>query len=209
MIVWTQPDQDPITIAALGASHWLEIMAINADAMILAVGSARKVWVFDLKTYEMINQFDHKHSVSGLCFDSKGRKLYASTYQGVAVWFARLSGQSQKLMKWEGSHTMVAISPDDRFLMTAMQDNALHGWRLSDSKDMRMGGYPAKIRDLEFFARGKMLATSGASGIVVWPFLKPTGPMGEEAHEIHPQQGHLVVKVAGAPSHPFRGCRIG
>jgi WD40 repeat protein len=203
LIMWTRSDEGTQSIGQCGESCWLETMAINTDAMIMAVGAARQVSVFDLKTNQMINQFDHKHSVSSLCFDSKGRKLFASTYQGVAVWFSRLSHQSQKLMKWEGSHTMVAISPNDRFLMTAMQDNALHGWRLSDAKDMRMGGYPAKIRDLRFFAKGTMLATSGASGVVVWPFFKSTGPMGEEAHEIHPQSGHHVVKLAGAQSHPF------
>ncbi len=43
-----------------------------------------------------------------------------------------------------------------------MQENALHGWRISDAKDMRMGGYPAKVRSLAFLEGGRMLATAGA-----------------------------------------------
>ena len=62
-----------------------------------------------------------------------------------------------------------------------------------------MGGYPAKIKSVSFFAKGKLLATSGANGAVVWPFLKPTGPMGENASEINPEETTMVTVCAGAP----------
>ncbi|MGN6422288.1 MAG: WD40 repeat domain-containing protein, partial [Asticcacaulis sp.] len=128
----------------------------------------------------------------------KGRKLYCATYNGVAVWFARIAGQKPQMLTWAGSHTKIAIAPSGDYVLTAMQENALHGWRVRDSKDMRMGGYPAKIKSMSFFAKGKLLATAGAMGAVVWPFLKPTGPMGEEASEINPQESTLVSVVAGA-----------
>jgi WD40 repeat protein len=90
-------------------------------------------------------------------------------------------------------------SPDGKFLMSAMQENSLHGWRLSDSKDMRMGGYPAKVKSLAFLSGGLMLATSGANGAVVWPFQGANGPMGKEAAEIAYDQDALVVRVAATP----------
>ena len=43
-----------------------------------------------------------------------------------------------------------------------MQENALHGWRLSDGQHMRMSGYPSKTHILSFTRNGKWLATSGA-----------------------------------------------
>ena len=46
---------------------------------------------------------------------------------------------------------------------------------------MRMGGYPAKPRSLAFLGAGALLATSGAPGVVVWPFGGANGPMGREA----------------------------
>jgi WD40 repeat protein len=104
------------------------------------------------------------------------------------------------MQKWAGSHIAVAYSPDGKFLISAMQENALHGWRLQDNKDMRMGGYPAKPRSLAFLGSGALLATSGAPGVVVWPFGGANGPMGRDAAEIGPDEAALVTCVAGQPS---------
>lgn len=201
-VVWTTTDTDPLELAH-HQGLWIDLLAATDKGQILAYGSGKKVFVKTLGKADAPHNFVHEHSVSGLCFDPSGKKLYCATYGGVDVWFSRIASQKPQRLKWAGSHTAVAASPDGRFLMTAMQDNALHGWRLSDSKDMRMGGYPAKIKSLEFFAKGKLLATSGASGAVVWPFLRPTGPMGEQASEINADPAALVVKVAGAPEHPL------
>ena len=51
---------------------------------------------------------------------------------------------SRPLLEWKGSHLDVIASPDGRFLVTSMQENALHGWRVADSRNMRMTGYPAQ-----------------------------------------------------------------
>jgi hypothetical protein len=80
-----------------------------------------------------------------------------------------------------------------------MQENALHGWRISDARDMRMGGYPAKVRSLAFLAGGRMLATSGAPGVVVWPFGGADGPLGKQAMEVGFDETALVTRVAAEP----------
>jgi hypothetical protein len=76
-----------------------------------------------------------------------------------------------------------------------MQENALHGWRLSDARDMRMGGYPSKVKSLAFV--DGWLATAGANGVVLWPFTGADGPMGKQAAEIGFEDASLVVRVAG------------
>jgi hypothetical protein len=78
-----------------------------------------------------------------------------------------------------------------------MQENALHGWRLADSRDLRMGGYPSKVKSLVFVDGGDWLATSGAAGAVMWPFAGGSGPMGKQAAEIGFEEGSLVTRVAG------------
>ena len=103
------------------------------------------------------------------------------------------------MLKWAGSHVGVAWSPDGKFLITAMQENQLHGWRLADSKDLRMCGYPAKVKSLAFLDKGLMLATSGANGVVIWPFVGANGPMGKEAAEIGFDEHALVARVAATP----------
>ena len=196
-VVWTSKDAGPIELAAHKGA-WIDVIAAAPEGQVIAYATAKKVHVLDLLKKES-KTFTHEHSVSDLVFDPKARKLYCATYNGVVVWFARID-EKQKPQKlfWAGSHTKIAMAPSGEFVITTMQENALHGWRLKDSKDMRMGGYPAKIKSLDFFAKGKLLATSGANGAVVWPFLRPNGPMGEEASEINPLEGSMVSVVAGA-----------
>ena len=73
--------------------------------------------------------------MSDIAFDPKGRRVAAASYGGVWLWYARIEKQVPQVLKWAGSHAMVLWSPDGKFLMSAMQENSLHGWRLSDSKD--------------------------------------------------------------------------
>ena len=103
------------------------------------------------------------------------------------------------MIEWKGSHIDVTWSPDGRFVVSTMQESALHGWRLSDGKDMRMGGYPAKVRSLAFLSRGRLMASSGAPAAVVWPFSGADGPMGKEAAEVAFKEGSEVCRVAAAP----------
>lgn len=195
-IVWTTKDSGPIELASHKGA-WIDAIAADTTAQAIAYVAAKKVFVRDLlKKTEHV--FTHEHSVSDAVFSPDGRKLYCATYNGVAVWFTRIPQQKPTKLHWAGSHTKIAISPKGDYVITAMQENALHGWRLKDSKDMRMGGYPAKIKSLEFFAKGKLLATSGAGGAVVWPFLGPNGPMGQEASEINYEDSTKVSVVAGA-----------
>ena len=195
-VVWTTKDSGPIELA-VHKGKWIDVLTVAPEGQVIAYGAAKTVYVRDLlKKTELV--FQHEHSVSAAGFSPDGRKLYCATYNGVVVWFARIAQQKPTKLFWAGSHTGIAVAPAGDYVVTAMQENALHGWRLKDSKDMRMGGYPAKIKSMQFFARGKLLATAGAQGAVVWPFLKSTGPMGEEASEINPEQSTLVSVVAGS-----------
>jgi WD40 repeat protein len=195
-IVWTSKEAGCIELAAHKGA-WIDAIAVAPEGQVIAYAVAKTVYVLDMLKKESW-AFKHEQSVADLCFDPKGRKLFCATYNGVVVWFARIKEQKPTKLFWAGSHTKIAMAPSGEFVITAMQENALHGWRLKDSKDMRMGGYPAKIKSLDFFAKGKLLATSGANGAVVWPFLRSNGPMGEEASEINPQESSMISVVAGA-----------
>ncbi|MDX5392514.1 MAG: WD40 repeat domain-containing protein, partial [Caulobacteraceae bacterium] len=133
-------------------------------------------------------------------FDPKGRRLAVATYGGVWLWFARIAEQKPTVLEWAGSHIALAWSADGKFLMSSMQENQLHGWRVADEKNMRMGGYPAKVKSLVFLSKGQMMATSGAQGVVIWPFGGSTGPMGKQAAEIGFDASTLVARVAATPA---------
>jgi len=84
------------------------------------------------------------------------------------------------MLAWKGSHLDTLFSPDGKFLVTAMQESTLHGWRLMDAKDMRMSGYSGKVRSMVFTPGGKWLATSGSEQLILWPFATKDGPMGKQ-----------------------------
>jgi len=54
------------------------------------------------------------------------------------------------------------------------------------------------VRSFAFLSKGNLLATSGAHGAVVWPFLGAGGPMGRETTEVGYDDSALVTRVAAS-----------
>jgi WD40 repeat protein len=198
-LAWSRPEGVEV-VATAPAGRWIESLATVRGSSLAAFGAAREARVRDLADPRFERVFAHERSVADLAFDAKGRRLATATYGGAALWYAKIADQKPVMLRWAGSHIGLAFSPDGKFLISAMQENALHGWRLSDAKDMRMGGYPAKVRSLAFLEGGRFLATSGANGVVLWPFGSADGPMGKEAAEIGYEGSAIVTRVAAEPN---------
>jgi WD40 repeat protein len=196
-LVWATPDGARELAKVPG--RWIESVAASAESKLIAFAAGRELHVRDAADPAFARVFAHEKSVADVAFDPKGRRIAAATYGGVALWYGRIESQKPTVLKWAGSHVVSAFSPDGKFLISAMQDNQLHGWRVADEKNMRMGGYPAKVKSLVFLAKGQMMATSGSSGVVVWPFAGSTGPMGKQAAEVGYDESAMVVRVAAAP----------
>ena len=182
--------------------RWIDAVCSSAGSGLIAFASGREAHLRDAADPGFASRLEHERSVAAVAFDPKGRRLACATYGGAALWYAKIQTQKPQWLKWAGSHVALAFSPDGKFLISAMQENALHGWRLADGADMRMGGYPAKVKSLAFLDGGRLLATSGASGAVVWPFSGASGPMGKQAAEVGYQDGAIVTRVAAAPKAP-------
>lgn len=179
--------------------RWIDTVAASPESKLIAFGAGRELHVRDSADPAFSRVFTHEKSVADVAFDPKGRRIAAATYNGAWLWYAKIAEQKPYILKWAGSHVALAWSADGKFLMSAMQENQLHGWRVADDKNLKMGGYPAKVKSLAFLAKGQLLATSGANGVVVWPFAGATGPMGKQAAEIGFDESAMVVRVAGMP----------
>ena len=138
-----------------------------------------------------------RRRVRGLAFQPKGFRLAATHYNGASLWFPKVEAR-RRPSNGRARISTSTFSPDGRFLVTSMQENALHGWRLADSRNMRMTGYPAKTRSLSWSHDGAWLATSGADACVVWPFKDKDGPMGKAPRECGVRQPR-VTQVAFHP----------
>ena len=179
--------------------RWIDAVAASAESKLIAFAAGRELHVRDASDPKFARVFTHEKSVADVAFDPKGRRIAAATYNGAWLWYAKIAEQKPYILKWAGSHVALAWSADGKFLMSAMQENQLHGWRVADDKNLKMGGYPAKVKSMAFLAKGQLLATSGANGVVVWPFAGATGPMGKKAAEIGFDESAMVVRVAGMP----------
>lgn len=197
-VVWSRPSGGK-EIAGL-PGKWIDAVAASAESGLFAFAAGRELHVRDTRDAAFARVFQHEKSVADVAFDPKGRRIAAATYGGVWLWYARIAEQKPAILSWAGSHVAIAWSPDGKFLISAMQENQLHGWRVADEKNMRMGGYPAKVKSLVFLSKGQLMATSGANGAVVWPFAGSTGPMGKQAAEVGYSEGSLVVRVAATPA---------
>ena len=152
-VIWHRRGEAGLLATARGA--WIDSIDASAESGLIAFSHGRTLSVIDAKDAAFRRDFQHERTVSGVAFEPKGRRIATSTYGGAALWFARIADQKPTLLKWAGSHTGVAFSPDGAFVVTAMQDNQLHGWRLKDQKNLRMGGYPTKVKSVAFLANGQ------------------------------------------------------
>ncbi len=193
-LVWSRTGGAQVLAEQKG--RWIDVVATSAASGLIAFAAGREVRVRDASNPAVDNVLAHERTVAGLAFEPKGRRLAAATYGGALLWYATVRDQKPHQLKWAGSHIAVAFSPDGKFLISSMQENQLHGWRLADGKDMRMGGYPSKVKAMAFLDKGRLLATAGAAGLVIWPFGGAEGPMGKEAAEIGYDETALVTRVA-------------
>src|SRR5215813_4055216 len=177
MVGETSPDGEQRIVATDDKKRWIDNVAVGPDdAFAWSAGKTAHVRTKkgELRTFEAAS------TVAGLCFAPKGFRLAIAHYNGATLWFPNAAGAQPERLEWKGSHLGVTISPDGKFLVTCMQEPMLHGWRLADSKHMRMSGYSARVRSLSWTADGEFLATSGAEQLILWPFDGSDGPMGRQ-----------------------------
>ena len=169
--------------------RWIDNVAVHPDGAV-AWSAGKTAFIRSGKAEE--KSFDAPSTVGGLAFAPKGLRLAVAHYNGVSLWFPNMAAKPE-VLEWAGSHLAVTFSPDNKFLVTAMHEPALHGWRLADSRHMRMTGYPGRVRSMSWSAGGKALATSGAEAVIMWPFGSKDGPMGKEPAMLAPLQARVTM----------------
>ena len=169
--------------------RWIDNVALHPEGAV-AWSVGKTAFVRNGKAED--KSFEVPSTVGGLAFAPKGMRLAIAHYNGVTLWFPNMAANAE-VLEWAGSHLGVTFSPDNKFLVTSMHEPALHGWRLADTRHMRMTGYPGRVRSMSWSAGGKGLATSGADTVIVWPFGSKDGPMGKEPAMLAPLQARVTV----------------
>ena len=155
-------------------TKWVDCVAASHGLVACSSGKNVRVWVTGQP--KPLN-FIHSSTVGGLSFDAKGQRLAVAHYGGVTMWERGKRRWKSSTFAWKGFHGSVTFSPDGKYLVTAMQENALHGWRIRDKGSLAMAGYPAKVKSFAWVGDTPFLASSGADQAICWPFDGKFGPM--------------------------------
>jgi WD40 repeat protein len=193
-VVATDAAGTSTTAATDAKRRWIDHVAIGPDGAI-AWSVGKSAFVRTRKGDERTR--DVPSTVGALAFARKGLRLAIAHYNGVTLWFPNVTGDPQ-MLEWKGSHLGMTLSPDGRFLVTAMQEPALHGWRISDAHHMRMSGYSARVRSMSWTADGQWLASSGSEQLILWPFQTKDGPMGKQPRMLAP----AAARATAVACHP-------
>jgi WD40 repeat protein len=193
-VIATDAQGATTVIATDARRRWIDHVALGPDGAV-AWSAGKTAFVRTAKGEE--RSAEMPSTVGGLAFLPKGLRLAIAHYNGASLWFPNAKAEPERL-EWKGSHLGITVSPDGRFLVTAMQEPTLHGWRLADAHHMRMSGYSARVRSLAWTADGKWLATSGSEQLILWPFGSKDGPMGKQPRMLARSQ----ARVNAVACHP-------
>ncbi|KPH81030.1 WD40 repeat domain-containing protein [Bosea vaviloviae] len=193
-VVSTAATGEPTEIARDPKRRWIDAVTLSPSGSI-AWNTGKTVHARDDKG--KVRSLDVGTTPQGLVFAPKGYRLAIGQMNGVSLWYPNTEAKPD-FLEWKGAHLDVMWSPDGRFVVSSMPENALHGWKLGDKPThMRMTGYPAKPRSLSWSHDGLWLASSGADAAIVWPF-QGEGPQGKAPREC----GARHAKVTRVAFHP-------
>ncbi|MBI1201726.1 MAG: WD40 repeat domain-containing protein [Rhodopseudomonas sp.] len=197
-LVATDRDGGHEVIATDDKKRWIDQLALGPDGAV--AWSAGKLAHVRTGKGEL-REYEAPSTVAGLAFFPKGFRVAIAHYNGATLWFPNAAGAKPETLEWKGSHLGVTVSPDGKFLVTTMQEQTLHGWRIADAKHMRMSGYSARVRSLSWTHDGSALATSGSEQLILWPFDGKDGPMGRQPSLLAQSPARCSV-VACHPKQP-------
>ncbi|MBB6254590.1 WD40 repeat domain-containing protein [Nitrospirillum iridis] len=179
--------------------RWVEHLVASATSGLIVAGAGREAVVWLAGGTAPAHRYTIGSSIGGLALDGKGKRLAVAHYNGATLHYATNAASGGTALNWVGSHLTCTLSPDGRYLVTALQETGLHAWQLPGMLDMRMPGYAAKTRSFSWDRRAKWLATGGDGRAVLWPFDGKTGPMGKPPLLVAERMGAIVTRVAFHP----------
>ena len=144
----------------------------------------------------------HQSTVAALDFSKDGSRIACAHYGGVTVWSIGQVTLPPRRFAWRGSHVALKWSTDGKFIATGTQENDIHVWRMAQATDMRMQGYPAKVKSLSWTADARLLYTSSQPVFTAWPF-SGKGPEGKPPLQFGEEGAGLLTVVAAHPAAEF------
>ncbi len=180
--------------------RWIEHLAAHRATGAVAASAGKTAIV--VKDGEVKEFGPHPSTVASLDFSKDGSRIACAHYGGVTVWSIGQVILPPRPFAWRGSHVALKWSTDGKFIATGTQENDIHVWRVAQATDMRMQGYPAKVKSLSWTADARFLYTSAQPVFTAWPF-SGKGPEGKPPLQFGEEGAGLLSVVAAHPAAEF------
>ncbi|MCF8531663.1 MAG: WD40 repeat domain-containing protein [Reyranella sp.] len=179
---------------------WVDHLAAHKTTGAVAASVGKSAFV--VKGGEVREFGPHQSTVADLDFSKDGSRIACAHYGGVTVWSIGQVTLPPRRFAWRGSHVALRWSTDGKFIATGTQENDIHVWRMAQATDMRMQGYPAKVKSLSWTADARFLYTSSQPVFTAWPF-SGKGPEGKPPLQFGEEGAGLLSVVAAHPTAEF------
>jgi len=179
---------------------WVEHLAAHRATGAVAASVGKSAFV--VRNGEVREFGPHQSTVADLDFSKDGSRIGCAHYGGVTVWSLGQTTLPPRRFAWRGSHVALRWSTDGKFIATGTQENDIHVWRMAQATDMRMQGYPAKVKSLSWTADARFLYTSSQPVFTAWPF-SGKGPEGKPPLQFGEEGAGLLSVVAAHPAAEF------
>ena len=186
------------TELATQKGKWIDKLAAHRTTGAVAASVGKMALVID-KAGEAREFGPHQSTVAALDFSKDGSRVAAAHYDGITVWSIGAVILPPRRFAWRGSHVALKWSTDGKFIATGTQENDIHVWRIAQATDMRMQGYPAKVKSLSWSADARWLYTSSQPVFTAWPFAGK-GPEGKPPLQFGDEGAGLLTVVAAHPT---------
>ncbi len=179
---------------------WFEHLVAHKTGAV-AASAGKSMFLF--RDGEVREFGPHPSTVAALDFSKDGSRVACAHYGGITVWsLSKDVALPPRRFAWQGSHVALRWSTDGKFIATGTQENDIHVWRVAQATDMRMQGYPAKVKSLSWTADARFLYTSSQPVFTAWPFAGK-GPEGKPPLQFGDEGAGLMTVVAAHPAAEF------
>jgi len=153
-----------------------DVVAIQADARLIALGSALGFSLWNLADLKPITEVVHPAPVTGLAFSQQGKRLAVAVGPTLVHYDVTRKDNAVEVtlvhdtIAHPNNIVAMAVGPDDRTIFTAAQDNIVRKYQSASSSPRTiLAAGKAPVYTTAYSADGRWLVSAGADGqIRLW-----------------------------------------